>query len=255
MSEFIRVKLGELQRRIKYATQHVSNETSLAKFLELEHGLDDITACLTELQLFKISHVEALQHIRHHSNIPYDQKIGDLFSKNSFESLVLQLCQLYDYLRSTFSPDSPPVSPISLTAETCAPRKTQAWWVHADNSTSLMMHFLKYLSLTTRDDSQESISTKINSIVLDNLCQADSSKIVKVQLSNANQELRIKTRDNDNRIRSLKTKQKYLEQWLNKDWSLSDLVKKLQAQGHETKSVGSKANYIQDLVDTGSVPG
>ncbi|KAJ2958001.1 hypothetical protein NQZ79_g6381 [Umbelopsis isabellina] len=254
VSEFIKVKLGELQRRIKHATQHVSNETSLANFLELEQGLDDITSCLTELQLFKITHVKVLQQIRQHSNVSYCEKFGDLFSKDSFESLVAQLCHLYDYLRSTLSPESPPVSPISLTAETCAPRKTQAWWVHADNSTSLMMHFLKYLSLTTRDDSQESISTKINSIVLDNLCQADSSKIVKVQLSNANQELRIKTRDNDSRIRSLKTKQKYLDKWLNQEWSLSELVKKLRAQGYETKSVEAKASYIQNLVETGSVP-
>jgi phosphoglycerate-specific signal transduction histidine kinase len=223
--------------------------------LELEQRLDDITACLTELQLFKILHTEALRQIRQHINVPYCDQIAHLFSKDIFESLVVQLCHLYDYLRSTCSPDSPPVSPISLTAETCASRKTQAWWVHADNSTGLMMHLLKYLSLTTRDDTQDSISNKVTSIVLDNPCQADYSKIVKVQWSNAGQELRLKAMDSENRIRSLKTKQKYLEKWINMEWSLSDLVKKLRAQGHDTKSVESNASYIQHLIDTGSIPG
>jgi hypothetical protein len=61
--------------------------------------------------------------------------------------------------------------------------------------------------------------------------------------------------DVDDRRRSIRTKQKYLERWINKKWSLYNLLDKLRAQGHNMEDVESNAKYIQDLLDGGSTPG
>jgi hypothetical protein len=227
----------------------------LANFLDLEQTLDDITLTVCDLQIFNTVHSEATNLLRQHINESYSEKLGNIYCQDTFNQLAVQLCNLYDCLRATRC--DPPESPISLTGETFVPRKTQAWWLHADNTTNLMMHFLKYLSITTKGvaGGQESISNQVNSVVLDNPNQRDHLKIIKVQWSGAGQEVRIKAVDNENRTRSIRTKQKYLDQWVNKQWSLFNLIDKLKARGHDMEIVEPNAKYIQALVDTGSVPG
>lgn len=202
--------------------------------------------------------MDALDLLRKYLNSSFAEILGPLYSKDVFDQMVVQVCHLYDFLRTSRSlPESPPISPISLTGETLSSRRSQAWWVHADNSMNLMMHFLKYLSITTKavDGVQDLISIQVTSIVLDNPALPERPQIIKVQWSNAGQEVLIKAMDVDDRRRSIRTKQKYLERWINKKWSLYNLLDKLRAQGHNMEDVESNAKYIQDLLDGGSTPG
>lgn len=258
VSDFVKVKLGELQRRIQHASRQVTEQTSLANFIDFERTLDDISASVCDLQLFHSLHTDALSLLRQHINPFFAENLGMLYTKDTLDKMVMQVCSLYDSLRANRAPpESPLMSPVSLTGETFISRRSQAWWVHADNSMNLMMHFLKYLSLTTKlvDGANDSISVKVTSVVLDKPTQPDHSKIVKVQWTNAGQEVLIKAMDSEDRIRSIRTKQKYLERWINKEWSLYDLLYKLRANGHDMEDVEPNATFIQNLVNDGSTPG
>ncbi|KAI8583476.1 hypothetical protein K450DRAFT_277066, partial [Umbelopsis ramanniana AG] len=257
VSDFVKVKLGELQRRIQHASRQVTEQTSLANFIDFERTLDDISASVCDLQLFHTLHTDALSLLRQHINPFFAENLGMLYTKDTLDKMVMQVCSLYDSLRANRAPpESPPLSPISLTGETFISRRSQAWWVHADNSMNLMMHFLKYLSLNSKlvNGANDSISVKVTSVVLDKPTQPDHSKIVKVQWTNAGQEVFIKAMDGEDRTRSIRTKQKYLERWINKEWSLYDLLDKLRANGHDMEDVEPNATFIQNLVNDGSTP-
>jgi hypothetical protein len=230
----------------------------LANFIDFERTLDDISASVCDLQLFHSLHTDALSLLRHHINPFFAENLGMLYTKDTLDKMVIQVCNLYDSLRANRAPaESPPISPISLTGETFISRRSQAWWVHADNSMNIMMHFLKYLSLTTKlvNGASDSISVKVTSVILDKPTQPDHSKIVKVQWTNAGQDVLIKAMDNEDRTRSIRTKQKYLERWISKEWSLYDLLDKMRANGHDVKDVEPNATFIQNLVNEGSTPG
>lgn len=258
VSEFIKVKLGELQRRIQHASRLVCQQTSLADFIEFEQKLDDISAGVCDLNFFHSLHTDALALLRQYVRPYLAENLNLVYSKHTFDQLVVDVCNLYDWVRSSRSlPESPPISPISLTGETFVSRRSKAWWVHADNSVNLMMHLLKYLSLNTKvvEGEHDSISVRVTSVVLDNPTVAEEPKIIKVQWSNAEQEVMIKSMDSDDRTRSIRTKQKYLERWINKEWSLFNLMNKLRGQDHDMEAVEPNAKHIQDLLDSGSTPG
>ncbi|KAH8554257.1 VTC domain-containing protein [Umbelopsis sp. PMI_123] len=257
VSDFVKVKLGELQRRIQHASRKLYEQTSLANFIDFERTLDDISASVCDLQLFHTLHIDALSLMRQHINPFFVENLTMLYTKDISDKMVMQVSKLYDSLRASRAvPESPLMSPISLTGETFVSRRNKAWWVHADNSMNLMMHFLKYLSLTTKlvDGANDSVSMKVTSVVLDKPTIPDHSKIVKVQWTNASQEVLIKAMDGDDRTRSIRTKQKYLERWINKEWTLYNLIDKLRTNGYNMEDVEPNARYIQNLINDGSTP-
>jgi len=169
---FQKLKLSEINRRIKSAERDVRHTVSVAEtdpnevdesqFEDLEDELQSIIADVHDLSKFTRLNYTGFQKIVKKHDKTTGWRLRPIFTahmnskpffKENFDNLIVKLSTLYDLVRNRGKP---------LTGDASAGgqqqnfvRQTTKYWVHADNITELKLHILKHLPVLVFNANKE----------------------------------------------------------------------------------------------------